>query len=112
MFILMTVSTKVGIKSFIKLTPKERFSAYWYVINGAIIHIMMDGAVGGFDCFQPLAYLYRHMDTRFVERDDLTILVTWVEFFFMGPACLYLARLYVSTRSMKREIFSIIVSVF
>jgi hypothetical protein len=51
--LLMKISIS-GTKRKIELTSSEKFSCYWFLVNGAIIHILMDGAVGAFNAFPPM----------------------------------------------------------
>ena len=51
------------------------------------------------------------MDSRFIRKDHVIMLVGLIEMFFMGPMCLYIARLFLSTRSIKLYLLVLIISV-
>ena len=108
-FVLMLIPTIKKNKK-LSLTSSEKFSCYWYLVNGSIIHIIMDGLVGVFHAYDPLDLLYKQMDTRFETHDHIPITIGLIEIVFMGPCCLYLSYLYVNQRSIEREVLSIVVS--
>lgn len=90
--ILLALVLLIPLKNKIILTKKEKFSLYWHTINGAIIHIMMDGMVGVFHFYRPLDILYKELDIRFENNDIIPILIGIIEIFYMGPFALLLAR--------------------
>jgi hypothetical protein len=66
----------------------ERRIANWFLLNGAFIHITMDGLTGGYHMLPLMYEQYKKVDRRF-ETDELNSwLVTQLELFVMGPLCL------------------------
>jgi len=43
--LVLIIFSLLGLKR-IKMTSREEFSFVWFIINGAIIHIFMDGLAG------------------------------------------------------------------
>jgi len=60
---------------------------------------------------KPIHELYGALDRRYTNGDPTVLIVSIIELVFMGPACLYVARLTILNQGLKREIWSIIVSV-
>jgi len=70
--------------------------AYWFLLNGGIVHIAMDGLTGGYHALPLLDKSYRQLDNRF--NDDIpsgssedawaaAYLVVSLELFVMAPMC-------------------------
>mmetsp|Transcript_11568 Transcript_11568/g.42309 ORF Transcript_11568/g.42309 Transcript_11568/m.42309 type:complete len:245 (-) Transcript_11568:287-1021(-) len=103
------------------LSPRDRRVATWYLLNGSIIHILMDGLVGthgleglcgprGFAEVLPLMDAqYRKLDGRFNmsfgdHRGSCVYLVSLVELFVAGPLCLAVYVAYVSHSPYRRPL--------
>ena len=73
----------------VELNVWERARARWYLWNGAIIHIMMDGGVGALKKLPLFRHQYKILDARFNDDDAITVpvLVGLVEIFVMAPLC-------------------------
>jgi EXPERA (EXPanded EBP superfamily) len=65
----------------------ERRTALWYLINGAFIHITMDGMTGGHHFLSLLNSHYTRMDIRFKEDESVSWMITQIELFVMAPLC-------------------------
>lgn len=96
----------------LRLSPSERMRARWYLLNGAIIHILLDGLVGVFKTNPLMAANYAKLDKRFGEdigsfRGSTVHIVCSVELFLKGPICLLLYRMY-HRGSAHRELVEIL----
>lgn len=91
---LIGVTFWAGRGKQVKLSPKDRRIANWYLCNGAVFHIFMDGLTGEYGLGGILTTNYRQLDARFLmEPTDPTI---WIcvncEIFIMAPLCFALYR--------------------
>lgn len=75
-------------RSSIPLSARDQRLASWFLLNGAIIHIFMDGLIGVFKVCPPFQRHYATLDVRYGEGDATVDVVSLVELFFMGPASL------------------------
>ena len=48
-----------------KMTKEEEFSHVWFLVNGTLIHLFMDGLVGGMKWCEPLYNVYSTLDKRY-----------------------------------------------
>ena len=48
-----------------KMNGKEEFTHVWYIMNGAIIHLFLDGLIGGLQYCPPLFKIYSKLDKRY-----------------------------------------------
>ena len=83
----------------VRLTPYERRVARWYLINGALIHVLLDGLAGGFKVNKFLAAQFHRLDSRYAEPvgekyASALFLISALELFLKGPVCLYLYACY------------------
>jgi len=53
-------------KKQIKQTGYEQFAFYWYLFNGAIIHVTWDGLIGALHYCEPVIRAYSLMDNRLI----------------------------------------------
>jgi cholestenol delta-isomerase len=105
-------ATFFKLKPKLKLNSDEEFSHVWFVTNGSIIHIFLDGMIGFFRLSTPLYSAYCLLDKRFNERNSVVLLVCLLEIFVMGPLCLYVGRKFADgTDVIFRDVLVIIVSV-
>eukprot|EP01096_Ripella_sp_DP13-Kostka_P006319 TRINITY_DN2265_c0_g1_i1.p1 TRINITY_DN2265_c0_g1~~TRINITY_DN2265_c0_g1_i1.p1 ORF type:complete len:257 (-),score=145.04 TRINITY_DN2265_c0_g1_i1:39-758(-) len=86
-------------------------SALWFLFNGAIIHITMDGLTGGYHFLKLLDNHYTKLDQRFRDDETTSWLITQVELFIMAPLCLLTYRAIVKASSWKYP-FIILTSTF
>ncbi len=56
----------VGVKSSKAISSSNEFSVVWFVVNGAIIHIFLDGMIGGLRLCDPLFNAYSYLDSRYI----------------------------------------------
>ena len=82
----------------IKLSFGDRLLARWYLLNGVIIHILMDGLVGVFKANKYFATQYGMLDKRYGDElgnftGSAVHVVSLMELLVKGPICvlLYLA---------------------
>jgi hypothetical protein len=47
------------------MTTEEKYSFAWFLFNGILIHIFMDGIVGAAGFYEPLAVKYHRVDIRY-----------------------------------------------
>ncbi|ORC89955.1 putative 3-Beta-hydroxysteroid-delta(8), delta(7)-isomerase [Trypanosoma theileri] len=85
----------------------ERSRARWYLLNGVVIHILMDGLVGVFKVNTLLAKNYAKLDVRYgTELGDFTgsavHVISLMELCIKGPVCILLYRAY-QTHSPHRD---------
>lgn len=90
----------------VKLAASKRMLARWYLLNGVIIHILMDGLVGVYKANQPFATQYAKLDKRY-GADVGTFLgsavhiVSAMELFVKGPLCILLYIAYHHNLSIR-----------
>ena len=59
----LIVVSLLGIKRK-KMDSGEEFSHIWFIFNGSIIHLFLDGLIGGLKYCPPLANVYGLIDLR------------------------------------------------
>ena len=80
------------------LSPTDTSAANWFLANGAIIHVAMDGLTGGFKYLPEMSKNYEKLDNRALGfgrndnglTDDAVAVATVVfraELFVMAPLC-------------------------
>lgn len=86
------------VRAYVPLNYAERRRARWYLINGVIFHMLMDGCVGVFKTNTLFARNYAKLDRRYAEplgsyNGSAVHVISLVELFIKGPICilLYLA---------------------
>jgi hypothetical protein len=77
------------------LTYGERTRARWYLLNGIIIHILMDGCIGVFKTNKMLAENYAKLDRRYGDplgtfSGSAVHVVSLMELCVKGPLCVVL----------------------
>ncbi|GET87387.1 hypothetical protein, conserved [Leishmania tarentolae] len=77
------------------LTYGERTRARWYLLNGIIVHMFMDGCVGVFKTNSLLAENYAKIDARYASElgsfnGSAVHVVSLMELFVKGPLCVLL----------------------
>ncbi|KPA77810.1 hypothetical protein ABB37_06630 [Leptomonas pyrrhocoris] len=77
------------------LTYGERTRARWYLLNGIIIHIFMDGCIGVFKTNKMMADNYAKLDKRYGDplgdfNGSAVHVVSLMELFVKGPLCVVL----------------------
>eukprot|EP00658_Telonema_sp_P-2_P001736 TRINITY_DN10655_c0_g1_i1.p1 TRINITY_DN10655_c0_g1~~TRINITY_DN10655_c0_g1_i1.p1 ORF type:complete len:179 (+),score=48.52 TRINITY_DN10655_c0_g1_i1:105-641(+) len=99
-FALLAVSVwETNRGKLVALTASERMRARWYLLNGVIIHILMDGMVGVFKVEPLFAKNYNKLDRRYGSAigtfEGSTVhIVSLLELFVKGPLCILLYRAY------------------
>jgi len=98
-----------------RLSWPQRMLARWYLLNGLIIHILMDGCVGVFQANELFANQYKRLDERYGEPlgsllGSTVHIVSLGELFLVGPLCLLVYRAY-HRGSPSRDILEVIVCV-
>ncbi|CAD8169144.1 unnamed protein product [Paramecium octaurelia] len=91
------------------------FTYWWFLVNGYLIHLYMDGLAAYFEYSKTTHYLYSQMDARFLRDDKMVAIVSLGETFVMGPLCIVIALLYKSTKlehNLLREVLILVVSAF
>jgi hypothetical protein len=80
------------------LSAGQRRLARWYLLNGVVIHVMLDGLVGIYQVNAPFAKQYAIIDKRFADTTTdagaAVHVLSLVELLVMGPMCLLLYVLY------------------
>lgn len=89
------------------LSYGERTRARWYLLNGVIIHILMDGCVGVFKTSRLFAENYAKIDRRYGDplgsfRGSAVHVVSMGELFVKGPVCILLYWAF-QTRHSSRD---------
>jgi hypothetical protein len=97
LLVVVVAETKRG--RCVALSYGERHLARWYLLNGVVIHILMDGLVGVFKANRLLAENYAKLDKRYGEdigsfNGSVVHLVSAIELVVKGPICLLLYRAY------------------
>eukprot|EP00744_Colponema_vietnamica_P009242 GILI01013163.1.p1 GENE.GILI01013163.1~~GILI01013163.1.p1 ORF type:complete len:195 (+),score=39.51 GILI01013163.1:46-630(+) len=67
----------------------QKLLAGWFIFNGVLIHIFLDGLVGACQNVPYLFELYSHLDKRYPLRDPSVMMISYTELFVMGPLCLF-----------------------
>lgn len=75
--------------------------ASWFLLNGAIIHIFMDGLIGVFKVCRPFQRHYAKLDKRYGEGDATVDVISLLELFLYGPASLVLYYAYYTRRTWR-----------
>lgn len=81
----------------VKLSFKERVVARWYLLNGVVIHILMDGLVGVFKANHLFAVNYAKLDRRYGDElgtfnGSAVHIISLMELVVKGPICILLYR--------------------
>lgn len=99
------------------VSPIEHVVASWFLHNGGVIHMAMEGLGAGWNLWHEVNESYQLIDKRFdFSTHDLTIknfdvfLITQLELFVWSPLCLLTAVSF-SCQSKHRYLLSIITSV-
>eukprot|EP00668_Euglena_longa_P045746 GGOE01061426.1.p3 GENE.GGOE01061426.1~~GGOE01061426.1.p3 ORF type:complete len:227 (+),score=78.72 GGOE01061426.1:1097-1777(+) len=66
----------------------EELVANWFLMNGAFIHIAMDGLTGGYHLLPLMYQNYVKVDRRFQTDELNSWVITQVELFLQGPFCI------------------------
>lgn len=96
LLLVSVLETKFS-KKCVPLTFAERIRARWYLLNGIVIHILMDGLVGVFHMNKLFAQNYAKLDKRYGEplgtfNGSTVHIVSAMELFVKGPICILLYR--------------------
>ena len=96
LLLLSVIETKF-LGRCVPLSFGERIRARWYLFNGVVIHILMDGLVGVFHLNKLFAQNYAKLDKRYGEElgsfNGSTVhIVSAMELFVKGPICILLYR--------------------
>jgi hypothetical protein len=83
----------------VKLSFGQRVLARWYLLNGVVIHILMDGLVGVFKANRLFAENYAKLDRRYGDalgtfNGSTVHIVSLMELAVKGPICVLLYRAY------------------
>jgi hypothetical protein len=86
------------------LSLRDHRAALWYLLNGTVIHILMDGLVGAFHVLPLMNENYEKLDLRFTrpwgdERGSCILSVSLMELFVKGPLCILLFHAYHTRKS-------------
>ncbi|KEG05822.1 putative 3-Beta-hydroxysteroid-delta(8), delta(7)-isomerase [Trypanosoma grayi] len=103
----------------VPLSLRERVRARWYLLNGVVIHVLLDGLVGVFKASTLLARNYAKLDARYAAAlgsftGSAVHIVSLMELCVKGPLCLLLYRAY-QTNSPHRdalELFSCVTQAY
>lgn len=96
LFVVAVAETKLGGKC-VKLSFGQRMLARWYLLNGVVIHILMDGLVGVFKANRLFALNYAKLDKRYGDvlgsfNGSTVHIVSLMELLIKGPICILLYR--------------------
>lgn len=75
--------------------------ALWYLVNGAFIHVTMDGLTGGWHFLDLLNQHYCRLDRRFLEDESVSWMITQIELFIMAPLCMLTYRAIVRQSPLR-----------
>jgi cholestenol delta-isomerase len=90
---------------------RDKLVAAWYLFNGVIIHIFLDGLVG-FAGFVPyLREKYWALDQRYQHKESSVMMISLVELFIMGPLCVLLFHAYTRNKPWKDPLELIVCSI-
>jgi hypothetical protein len=89
----------------VALSRSDRMLARWYLLNGVVIHALMDGMVGVFKVNKYFAAQYALVDQRYADpigvfNGSAVHVVSLLELFVKGPVCVLL---YVAIRKGWRS---------
>ncbi|CAD8137788.1 unnamed protein product [Paramecium pentaurelia] len=73
------------------LIKGPNFQYYWFVFNGIWIHLYLDGTVGYWQKHQWLFQKYSELDLRYPLQEPTLMTISAIEFFIMGPLCVWIA---------------------
>eukprot|EP01120_Amphizonella_sp_Union-15-10_P000291 TRINITY_DN10310_c0_g2_i1.p1 TRINITY_DN10310_c0_g2~~TRINITY_DN10310_c0_g2_i1.p1 ORF type:complete len:201 (-),score=7.81 TRINITY_DN10310_c0_g2_i1:36-638(-) len=93
-----------------QISRKERWVANWFLFNGSIIHIFLDGLVGLVGRVPFLNSMYSELDKRYSAKDGTVMVISILELIFMGPQCLLLYYAIQNNKSWRYPL-QIVVSV-
>lgn len=98
-FLLVVAVCETKLGKCVKLSFKQRILARWYLLNGVVIHILMDGLVGVFKANRLFAENYAKLDRRYgdelgVFNGSTVHIVSLMELVVKGPVCILLYRAY------------------
>lgn len=98
LLLLAVVETKFFGKC-VRLSFGQRVLARWYLLNGVVIHILMDGLVGVFKANRLFAENYAKLDRRYGDalgtfNGSTVHIVSLMELVVKGPVCILLYRAY------------------
>merc|ERR1712000_795742 len=81
-----------------RLSLRDSLVAFWYLFNGIIIHIFLDGLVGFARRVPFLFSLYCTLDKRYEHAESAVMMISITELLIMGPLCIFL---YYRNRSWR-----------
>eukprot|EP01137_Pigoraptor_chileana_P035238 Opistho-2@28965 len=110
--IVLTLGTlAISLPAKARLGFGGKLVAFWFLFNGAIIHIFLDGLVGLVHRMPVLSELYNVLDKRYHGHDPSVVLISALELFFMGPACLLLFYAILQNKSYRHPLQIIVCAV-
>ena len=83
------------------MSGSEGRIAMWYLMNGAFIHITMDGLTGGWHHLHLLNEHYCRLDKRFLEDEAVSWMITQIELFVMAPLCILTYRAILNNSRLR-----------
>ena len=83
----------------VTLSKCDRWKARWYLLNGAVIHILLDGMTGVHKLNPTFARQYAEIDGRYGAalgsfEGSAVHVISALELYVYGPMCLWLYYLY------------------
>lgn len=95
----------------VPLSNRDRLVASWFLMNGAVIHIFMDGLIGVYRLCPPFQRHYAKLDDRYGKGDATVDNISLLELYLYGPAALALYYAYHNRRAWRYPL-EIVVSCF
>eukprot|EP00054_Salpingoeca_dolichothecata_P019712 m.122891 g.122891 ORF g.122891 m.122891 type:complete len:245 (+) comp23363_c0_seq1:81-815(+) len=110
-FGVLLATILISIRKAKPVQPWEIRSANWYLMNGTVIHILMDGLVGVFGKVPLIYRQYLVLDRRFQTHDAVPVIAGATELFVMGPLCL-LAYYAIYNQQPWRYPLELVIAIF
>eukprot|EP01060_Flectonema_neradi_P002444 TRINITY_DN114_c6_g1_i1.p1 TRINITY_DN114_c6_g1~~TRINITY_DN114_c6_g1_i1.p1 ORF type:complete len:232 (+),score=30.27 TRINITY_DN114_c6_g1_i1:42-737(+) len=85
----------------VTLSDKDSVKAGWYLFNGTIIMMLMDGFAGGLQAVPLLSPQYLKVDARYADKDSSAVMIAYIEIFMQTPACLITYLCYCWNHPLK-----------
>jgi cholestenol delta-isomerase len=86
LFFLTVLITHIGSQ---KISFSDRVAGWWFLLNGVIIHMFLDGLVGYGGQVPVLYDQYCVLDGRYCRKEAVVMLVSLAELIIYGPLCIW-----------------------
>jgi len=86
------------------LSQFDWWVSQWFLFNGTIIHILLDGLVGMVGRVPFLHSKYCELDKRYCIREESVMVISALELVVMGPLCLFLYYAIQTNKSFRHPL--------